>query len=220
MSDYVLVHCGDLSTETWNSLTRGPPVHTANGRLGGRVWETVTPLLKANGHRTFTPTLINENNCNLHGHIEQICLLIAENDLSEIILVGHSYGGMIITGVAAQVPDSIGRLVYLDAAIPYPGQSLFDFLAASGYDPLTFIPGLEPAMAYVDALQFDPMKIEPLDKVFIRCTKSDLADFISVSLRKIAADSDRWRHLELPTGHICQPTMPDELAYLLLGLSE
>ncbi len=220
MADYVLVHGGDVSTETWNALTKRNPIHTASGRLGGRVWETVTPALNAKGHRTFTPTLINEHNCNLNGHIEQICLLITENELKDILLVGHSYGGMIITGVAATMPEAIGRLVYLDAAIPDPGQSLFDFLASSGCDPLTGISGLEPAMAYVDKVQFDPQKVASLRKVFIRCTKSELAPFIAVSLKKIADDSSRWTILELPTGHVCQPTMPDELAQLLLGIAK
>lgn len=155
MAVFVFVHGGDVSTETWNNLTRDAPVHTANGRLGGRVWENVTSDLRANGHHTFAPTLINEHNCNLHGHIEQVCQLIAEQGIMDIILVGHSYGGMIITGVASLVPETIRSLVYLDAAIPDPGQSLFDFLAESGRDPLAFIPGLEPAMAYIDPLLFD-----------------------------------------------------------------
>ena len=219
MATYVLVHGGDVSTETWNRLTKGAPIHTANDRLGGRVWENVTPALKAKGHRTFTPTLIDEHNCNLHGHIEQINILIAENNLKDIILVGHSYGGMIITGVAATIPEAISRLVYLDGAIPDPGQSLFDFLASSGYDPMEWIPGLEPAMAYVDRLEFDPQRVKPLQKVFIRCMKSEVAKFIQVSLKKIAADTSKWTILELPTGHICQATMPDELAQLLLGVA-
>ena len=179
MTDYVLVHGGDVSTETWNSLTTGEPIYTANGRLGGRVWENITPALKKEGHRTFTPTLINEHNCNLQGHIEQICQLITENKLDNIILTGHSYAGMIITGVASQLPDVIGKLVYLDAAIPDPGQSLFDFLKSSGNDPLTGIPGLEPAMAYVDKLEFDPQIISSIKKFFIRCTRSELAPFYS-----------------------------------------
>lgn len=216
MVTYVLVHGGDVSTETWNKLTSGAPIHTANGRLGGRVWERVTPALKAKGHRTFTPTLINENYCNLHGHIEQINLLINENNLKDIILVGHSYAGMIITGVAAAIPDAFSRLVYLDAAIPDPGQSLFDFLASSGCDPIKCIPGLEPAMAYVDKLEFDPERIKPLQKVFIRCMESELADFGQVSLQKIAAGTSKWIMFELPTGHICQATKPDELAQLLI----
>lgn len=218
MAVYVLVHGGDVSTETWNALNKGKPIYTANGRLGGRVWETVTPALQAKGHRTFTPTLIDEHNCNLHGHIEQICLLMTENKLKDIILVGHSYGGMIITGVATKMPEAIGQLVYLDGAIPDPGESLFDLLDSSGSDPLTGISGLEPAMAYVDKLQFDPEKLKPLKKVFIRCTKSELASFIQVSLNKITADTNNWTMPELPTGHVCQPTMPDELAQLLLGI--
>lgn len=219
MADYVLVHGGDVSTETWNTLTKGMPIHTPNGRLGGRVWETVTPTLQGEGHHTFTPTLIDEHICNLHGHIEQICLLINENKLKDIILVGHSYGGMIITGVASQMPDAIGKLVYLDAAIPDPGQSLFDFLASSGHDPLTGIPGLEPAMAYIDKLQFDPHIIRPFKKFFIRCTKSELASFIKVSLNKISNDS-KWTKLDLEAGHICQPKAPEELADLLLQINE
>jgi pimeloyl-ACP methyl ester carboxylesterase len=220
MTDYILVHGGDVSTETWNSLTTGEPIYTANGRLGGRVWETITPTLKAKGHRTFTPTLINEHNCNLHGHIEQICLLITENKLNDVILVGHSYGGMIITGVASQMPDVIGKLVYLDAAIPDPGQSLFDLLEASGNDPLTGIPGLEPAMAYVDKLQFDPQIMRPIKKFFIRCTRSELAPFIHTSLKNINSDPNQWTTFELEAGHVCQPTASDELAKLLLQIDD
>jgi hypothetical protein len=74
---------------------------------------------------------------------------------------------MIITGVAATMPEAISRLVYLDAVIPDPGQSLFDFLDSSGYDPMKWIPGLEPAMAYVDKLEFDPQKVKPLQKVLV-----------------------------------------------------
>jgi pimeloyl-ACP methyl ester carboxylesterase len=219
MAVFVFVHGGDVSTETWNRLSRGAPVHTANGRLGGRVWETVTPELRANGHTTFAPTLIDEHNCNLHGHIEQVCLLIAGHNLKDITLVGHSYGGMVITGVASLVPESIRRLVYLDAAIPVPGESLFDLLAQSGQDPLVSIPGLEPAMAYVDKLRFDPEKVQHLEKVFIRCTKSELAGFITVSLDRIARVRERWTLLDLPAGHVCQPTHPGELARILLDVA-
>jgi len=220
MTDYLLVHGGDVSTETWNTLTGGSPIYTESGRLGGRVWETVTPILKAQGHRTFTPTLINEHNCNLSGHIEQICLLITENGLRDILLVGHSYGGMIITGVTAKMPDVVRNLVYLDAAVPDPGQSLFDFIAASGCDPLASIPGLEPAQAYVEKLWFDPQKIKPLRKTFIRCTKSELAPCAKSSLDKIASNRSRWTLLDVGTGHIPQATAPGELAKLLLGIAK
>jgi pimeloyl-ACP methyl ester carboxylesterase len=62
---------------------------------------------------------------------------LVENDLEDVILVGHSYGGMVITGFAARMAKRIRRLVYLDAALPDPGQSLFDVLASGGVDPMS-----------------------------------------------------------------------------------
>jgi hypothetical protein len=74
-------------------------------------------------------------------------------------------------------------------------------------------------MAYVEKLQFDPQKVAPLQKVFIRCTKSEFAPFGEGLLRKFAGVTDGSTVLELPTGHISQATMPDELAQLLLRIT-
>ena len=62
---------------------------------------------------------------------------------------------MVITGVAAKMPDRISRLMYVDAALPDPGQSLFDIIVSGGSDPMSFA-GLEPAAPYVEKLQFKP----------------------------------------------------------------
>jgi pimeloyl-ACP methyl ester carboxylesterase len=215
MADYVLVHGGSVGTQTWNRLAKGPPVETPDGLMGGRIWDAVAATLEERGHRPFAPTLPDEHDCGVTGHVAAIRALIEENDLKDIILAGHSYGGMIITGVAAQMPERIRRLVYLDAAYPDPGQSLFELLASSGFAPET-IPGLEPARAYTEKLQFDPGRIRPLAKIFIRCTQSELAAFVDVSLRRIAAERDGWTLWELPTGHLSPATMPDELAGMLL----
>lgn len=219
MADYVLVHGGDVSTDTWNQTTKGPKVYTANGRLGGAVWDTVTPILKAHGHRCFTPTLKDEHTCNLTGHIQQICDLIISNNLQNIILVGHSYGGMIITGVASKIPERIDRVVYLDADWPDPGQSLFDVLKLSGLDPEVAIPGLEPSLAYVEKIQYDPEKAKFLKKFFIRCTEGDIAVFLDVIIKKIQTSNEDWTIWNLPTIHIAQATMPEELGKLLLKAS-
>jgi len=85
-----------------------------------------------------------------------------------------NYGGMIITGVAARIAEKIVHLVYIDAALPDPGQSLFDLFVSSGRDPLSFV-GLEPAAPYVEKLQFDPEKIRPLKKTYILCNESEFA---------------------------------------------
>ncbi|WP_363124189.1 alpha/beta fold hydrolase [Methanobacterium sp. BAmetb5] len=108
--------------------------------------------------------------CNLTGHIQQICDLVISNNLQNIILVGHSYGGMIITGVTSKILERIDRLVYLDADWPDPGQSLFDVLKLSGLGPEVAIPGLEPSLAYVEKIQYDPEKAKSLKKFFYSLT--------------------------------------------------
>jgi len=218
MATYVLVHGGNMSTETWNKLTVGKPVYTKDGYLGGRIWDGTVSALRAHNHRVFAPTLTDEHTSNLTDHIEQICVLIVENDLRDIILVGHSYGGMIITGVADRMAERIHPLVYLDAALPDPGQSLFDISVADGCDPMSFA-GLEAAPPYVERLQFDVQKIKSLPKTFIRCTKSEFAYVTRVAKEKIAADETGWTYLEMASSHVPMADMPDEFYKLMLDIA-
>lgn len=217
MATYVLVHGGNMSTDTWNKLSVGKPVYTKDGTMGAMIWDPVVPALVAHNHRVFAPTLKDEHKSTLTDHIGQICALIADNDLRDVILVGHSYGGMVITGVAAQMADRIRRLVYLDAALPDPGQSLNDILNpglsnTSGNKPL--LP--EPDPPYVEKLQFDPAKIKMLPKTYILCTKSEFAGVTRVAKEKIAAVKGGWTYLELPSSHVPMADMPDEFCQLLL----
>jgi pimeloyl-ACP methyl ester carboxylesterase len=216
MANYVLIHGGNMSTETWNSLS-GRNDYPPGGHLGSECWDGTVTALTARNHRVFAPTLMDENSSNLTGHIDQICTLMTENDLKEVIMVGHSYGGMVITGVAASMPDRIRRLVYLDAALPDPGQSLYDIIslglstfAVSG--PL--LP--EPAPPYVEKLQLDPAKIQALPKTYILCTKSEFIDATRVARQKIANAEQGWTYIELPSSHVPMADMPDELYQLML----
>jgi pimeloyl-ACP methyl ester carboxylesterase len=100
---------------------------------GGTVWHKLEPLLAA--HRVFTPTLsgfhvgeIAKPEMGLHAHIAEIADLIERENLENVVLVGHSYGGMVIQGVAERAPNRISRLVFLDAFIPEHNQCLFDLL--------------------------------------------------------------------------------------------
>ena len=104
------------------------------GGHGGWCYQRVARLLQAQGHVVYTPTmtglgerahLLNAD-VDLHRHIEDIATVLEFEDLRDVILVGHSYGGMVITGTADRVPERIGRLVFLDAANPRNGQSLAD----------------------------------------------------------------------------------------------
>jgi pimeloyl-ACP methyl ester carboxylesterase len=101
---------------------------------GGWCWRRVADRLSAKGHYVVAPTLsgVGERShlppdiINLTTQINDVAGEIKWKDLDNIILVGHSYGGMVITGAADRAPDRVGRLVYLDAATPVNGQSLLD----------------------------------------------------------------------------------------------
>ncbi|MEX5635170.1 alpha/beta fold hydrolase [Parafrankia sp. FMc2] len=104
------------------------------GGHGGWCYQPVARLLRAAGHEVHAPTLtgVGERShlasptVDLDLHIQDVVAVLHYEDLRDVILVGHSYGGMVITGVADRAADRVGRLVYLDAANPVNGQSLLD----------------------------------------------------------------------------------------------
>jgi pimeloyl-ACP methyl ester carboxylesterase len=105
---------------------------------GGWCYRRVADLLRAAGHRVYTPTLtgLGERShllapsVDLSTHIADIVNMIRWEDIRQIILVGHSYGGMVVTGVADAVADRVSALVYLDAFLPTAGKSLHGILPA------------------------------------------------------------------------------------------
>ena len=115
MSTYVLVH------GAWH---------------GSWCWKRVRKALQARGHDVFTPTLtgVGERShllspqVSLDTHIDDVANLIQWEELSDVVLCGHSYGGCVISGVADRIPDRLGALVYLDAFVLKNGQCLHDTL--------------------------------------------------------------------------------------------
>ena len=109
-------------------------VHGAYG--GGWVWRDVVPGLEAKGHRVFTPTLTGlgdrahllSRQINIDTHVQDLANTITFAGLTDVILVGHSYGGVPVTGVADRMPEIVRHIVYLDALIPENGESVFDIL--------------------------------------------------------------------------------------------
>lgn len=102
----------------------------------GWVWQSVTPLLEKAGHKVYAPSLTGlgershllNKEVNLETHIQDILNLIKWERLKNITLVGHSYGGMVVSGVADKAYKQINSLIYLDAFIPKDGQSLLDLM--------------------------------------------------------------------------------------------
>jgi pimeloyl-ACP methyl ester carboxylesterase len=104
------------------------------GGHGGWCYQRVARLLRSSGHEVYTPTLsglgersnLLSPDIDLELHVRDVVAVLHYEDLHDVILVGHSYGGMVITGAADRAADRIGRVVYLDAANPENGQSLVD----------------------------------------------------------------------------------------------
>jgi pimeloyl-ACP methyl ester carboxylesterase len=104
------------------------------GGHGGWCYGPVAQILRSAGHEVHAPTLTGlgdrshllRPDIDLDTHIADVVGVLHYEDLRDVILVGHSYGGMVITGVADGAPDRVSHLVYLDAATPVDGQSLVD----------------------------------------------------------------------------------------------
>ena len=103
---------------------------------GSWCWKRVRNLLQKAGHDVFTPTLtgvgerchLNSAGINLSTHVADIVNLIQFEELTDVILCGHSYGGCVISGAADRIPDRIRALVYLDAFVLENGEGLFDLV--------------------------------------------------------------------------------------------
>ena len=103
---------------------------------GGWCYDRVAAALRSKGHRVFAPTLaglaerasMDARRIDLSTHINEVVELFERENLSEVVLCGHSYGGMVIAGVADRIPDRIENLVFLDAVVPENGRSMNDYV--------------------------------------------------------------------------------------------
>ena len=211
------------------------------------MWQRLAPVLRKAGHEALTPSLtgIGERahlaspSVNLEIHIADVLGAIRYERLSEIVLVGHSYGGMVVTGVADRMPEVVRTLVYLDAFVPQSGQALVDLLRpevrAHFPKDAAAVPPLPPAAQGVkDAAEIawfdgrrDPQPIntftQPLAleggyggrRAYVFCTGYSPTSFTPFAER--ARNSSAWRYHELPTHHYPHVSMPLETAGVLLN---
>jgi pimeloyl-ACP methyl ester carboxylesterase len=213
---------------------------------GGWCWQRVADRLIAKGHRVFAPTLTGlcershllNDKIDLTTHINDIVNEIKWKDLNQIVLVGHSYGGMVITGVAEQVASQIDSIVYVDAFLPGDGQSLLDVTAlyAPGRPPppssaagfTAFMNVNEKDSAWVaskltaqplgtltEKLRVSGAFLRVPRKLFIGVTKGEQPFFKAVADR-YAADP-AWQVHQVDCGHDVMIDKPDELTAILEG---
>lgn len=211
------------------------------------MWQRLAPVLRKAGHDVLTPSLtgIGERAhlaspaVTLETHIADVLGAIRYERLSEVVLVGHSYGGMVVTGVADRMPDVVRTLVYLDAFVPQSGQALVDLLRpevrAHFPKDATAVPPLPPAVqgvkdageiAWFDGRR-DPQPIktftQPLGlegryggmRAYVFCTGYSPTSFAPFAER--ARNNSAWRYHELPTHHYPHVSMPLETAGVLLN---
>lgn len=108
--------------------------------LGGWCWRRVTPVLRAAGHEVYTPTLtglgerahLGSPETDLDTHILDVVNLLEWEELRGVVLVGHSYAGLVIGGAADRVPERLAHLVFLAANLPRDGHALFDEWSPAG----------------------------------------------------------------------------------------
>lgn len=140
---------------------------------GAWVYARIARLLRQEGHEVYMPTLtgqgershLAERGINLDTHIQDVCNVFKYEDITDAILCGHSYGGMVITGVANEIPQRVRSLVYIDAYVPAGGQSLTD------------IQGAEFAAAYVAQARATGGMIPPLPASIFNVNDAD-ADWV------------------------------------------
>jgi pimeloyl-ACP methyl ester carboxylesterase len=225
------------------------------GWHGGWCWKYVTPLLREAGHEVYAPTLtgvgerahLARPDTGLETHIQDIIGVLTYEDLRDIVLVGHSLGGPVITGVADRVPERIAHLVYLDASVPRDGEADVDCyppafgarawaegLLAEGKHAIDPIVEEQPfGITKEDDVLWVKSKFTPHPiKAFLdplRLTNPDpcanartfilctLADPAWTSVAR-ARTEPGWRVRELQAGHDAMVTAPQELVALLLAL--
>lgn len=228
-------------------------IHGSND--GGWIWQKLAPFLRTAGHAVYAPTLTGLSDrshlldcgVNLTTHITDVANLLFYEDLSDVALVGNSYAGMVITGVAARVPERLKLVVYLDAYLPDDGQSELDLwpaemraaveaeAATSGLrqpPPPALFGVTDPAMADWLTARMTPQPLatytEPvstggagsaaLRRVYIHCTEGAVTTPIFTPFAA-KARARGWEVRELAANHIAMLTAPHEVARLLLDVA-
>jgi pimeloyl-ACP methyl ester carboxylesterase len=229
-------------------------VHGAWG--GAHGFRTVRGPLRAAGHEVFTPSLtgIGERahlaspQVDLTTHVTDVVNTILYEDLADIVLLGYSYGGMVVTGALEHVADRVAHLVYLDAFKPVDGQSLDD-LAHAGYGKGAIGPGGEwlvpplaraihdireqdwytarrtahPVGCFTEPVRLQrPVEEYPFTRTYVKAT-AEPRDPAGTSPFWQAADYAKtnaaWRYREIDTDHMILANKPAEFVSLMLELT-
>lgn len=216
---------------------------------GGWCWRRVADRLQARGHKVFTPTLTGladrshllDAKVNLTTHVNDIANLIKWEQLENIVLVGHSYGGFVVSGVAEKAGNKIASIVYADAFVPENGESCADLvprvsesiakLSSKGEiampaAPASFYAVNEKDRAWVDEMCTPQPSAAFLEKITLTGARDRIARKTFIRGKGFAtpvfdtaqarAQAKSWTMHELPCGHDVMVDMPDQVTDILL----
>jgi pimeloyl-ACP methyl ester carboxylesterase len=220
-------------------------VHGAWG--GGQSYDAVLPALRNAGHQVLVVALrgIGKRQPELHpgitltDHIDDACEQIEEAGFGRFILVGHSYGGMVVTGVASRLGKRIDALAYLDAFVPQDGQSLWDITGEfehnwyidsqkfkpgyvdpiGGLDNFAPVPGLvgyHPLLTLLEGLRLSGDEQAIPRKAYVLATDWQPSPFGRFAE---AARAAGWDYHEADCDHFVCAGQPEQMAQVLLGLA-
>jgi pimeloyl-ACP methyl ester carboxylesterase len=224
------------------------------GWHGGWCWSRVAERLRKSGHVVFTPTLtglgershlLNER-IGLDTHVRDIANVLQWEGLKDVVLVGHSYGGCVISGVAEHSAAAIASIVFLDAFVPESGEAVADLASQGVRDAISAARSRgERSLAPVPAANF---RVNEADRVWVdgKCTAHPLATLtdkptltgardriarktyiratgypstsFDAAFTRVRANSS-WRTFEIACGHDAMIDMPDRLAEILVTVA-
>jgi pimeloyl-ACP methyl ester carboxylesterase len=184
---------------------------------GGWCWRDTAAALRAQGHAVVTPTHtglgdkfhLSRQDITLETHIRDVCGIIEWEGLNDVVLCGHSYGGMVITGVADRMAQRIRSLVYLDAFIPQDGDSLISLLRQALPPEVwpVFVNGFRDAArkdncGMMDAIPAAVFNIKESNRAWVDglCRPQALATFECPALLSGAGSAITKRHYILADG--------------------
>jgi len=214
----------------------------------GWAWKKMHPLMSKAGHRLVTPTYtglgerahLAHPGIDLEAHIADMLAVIKYEELRDIVLIGHSYGGMVATAVADRARDKVKELIYIDAFVPADGQSLFDLnevarplmqAAAKSGDGWRVPPNPTPPDTSVEDVAWltdrrvhmpikcfeQKLKISApltLPRSYIYATRVTPADTFG-PFAKMAKNDPAWHYYEIDASHSPNVTAPEALMSLL-----
>jgi pimeloyl-ACP methyl ester carboxylesterase len=242
--------CTSVDTPKRRGQPKSPIVLVHGAWYGGWCWKKLAPLLVQAGHAVLVPTLtglgerahLSRPSVDLELHVQDVLALLEAEDLNDVTLVGHSYGGFVIAAVAQRARPRLKQLIYLDAFVPEAGQRVIDYLLpldrrqaivkageqsgyvapippqAHGVTDAQDIAWITPRLARQPFATFtQPMPAAAdaplLPRSYIACAQSAGGSFGPFATR--FKDDPAWRFRELATGHNAMIIAPQLLARTL-----